>query len=64
MKTTRTAADAYAEAHARVIAALSKLSDHVDDIPAPENVENLHWGHAGDIMKLAFEIENIIPRQS
>jgi hypothetical protein len=62
MKTNNTAADAYAEAHNRAINAFDALDDYLANQPAPDQIEDLNWGHVGDMMKLAAEIESIIPK--
>ena len=55
---TRTAEDAYAEAHAEAIALLEEIREQVEDMPAPN--EKTNWGHVGDMNRIVTLLRSIL----
>ena len=58
MTTTRTAEDAYAEAHAEALGLLEAIREQIEDMPAPS--ERTHWGHVGDMNRIVTLLRPIM----
>ena len=57
----RKAPDAYLQAYTRAMTALKQVENVIHDNPAPEGDTDIHWGHVGDMLRIASELEDIIP---
>jgi hypothetical protein len=55
------ASAAYLEAYARAMKALKDVENMIHDNPAPEGEVEIHWGHVGDMLRIASELEDILP---
>lgn len=54
MKTAiETRHEAYLAAHAKAVALLSALAAKINDMPAPDSGEQIHWGHIGSLNHVA-----------
>jgi hypothetical protein len=49
MTPKRNAADAYIREHAHAVELLNHITTLLNDRPAPDDVEPIHWGHVGDL---------------
>ena len=61
-KITRTALDAYMEAHADALALIERIEvaiENHDDAPTPEQI---HWGHVGDMVETRRMLQAISDR--
>ncbi len=61
MKSTQKAEAAYIAAQQRAMEALKKVQNMLQDFPAPEGEITINWGHVGDMLKIAAELEDILP---
>jgi len=52
---------AYLEAYYRAMKALTDVENMIHDNPAPEGEVEIHWGNVGDILRIASELEDILP---
>jgi len=55
------AAAAYLEAYARFMKALKNVENRIHDNPAPEGEVEIRWGNVGDMLRIAAELEDILP---
>jgi hypothetical protein len=51
----------YLEAYARAMKALKDVENMIHDNPAPEGEVEIHWGHVGDMLRIASNLEDILP---
>jgi hypothetical protein len=58
---TTKASEKYLEAYARVMKALQDVENMIHDNPAPDGDIEIHWGHVGDMLRIAAQIEEILP---
>ena len=61
MNSKQKASAAYLEAYARAMKALKDVENMIHDNPAPEGEVAIHWGHVGDMLRIASELEDILP---
>ena len=54
---TRTAEDAYTEAHAEALALLEAIREQIEDMPAPS--EQTHWGNVADMQCIVESLKPI-----
>ena len=56
---TKTATDAYAEAHAEALALIESLRDMIEDMPEPET-PGINWGHAGSLSHVNAQLRELL----
>ena len=56
----QTAHAAYLKAYARAMDALRAVETMIHDSPAPDSEARLDWGHVGDMLRVAVELEQIL----
>ena len=56
----QTAHAAYLKAYARAMGALRAVEDMIHDSPTPDGDTQLNWGHVGDTLRVAVELEQIL----
>jgi hypothetical protein len=61
-KPTNTGAEkSYLRAYERAMTALRAVENMIHDNPAPEGDIQIHWGHVGDMNRIAAALESILP---
>jgi hypothetical protein len=61
MNSQQKASAAYLESYARAMKALKDVENMIHDNPAPEGEVEIHWGHVGDMLRIASALEDILP---
>ena len=61
MNSKQQALHKYKEAYSRAINALWDVQNMIHENPAPDGEIEIHWGHVGDMMRIAAELEDILP---
>jgi len=61
MTAKQKASAAYLEAYNRAMKALNDVENMIHDNPAPEGETEIHWGHVGDMLRIAAGIEELLP---
>ena len=51
----------YLKAYSRAMKALEDVRNMIHENPAPDGEIEIHWGHVGDMMRIAAELEDILP---
>ena len=59
--TANGAEKSYLKAYNRAMAALRAVENLIHDQPAPEGDIQIHWGHVGDMNRIASALESILP---
>lgn len=52
---------AYLAAYARAMKALKDVENMIHDQPAPDGEVGINWCHVGDMLRIAAELEEILP---
>jgi len=55
-----TAEQARANAYARAMRALAAVDAMIHDQPAPKGEIEIHWGHVGDMNRIAAALEELV----
>jgi hypothetical protein len=55
-----TAEQARQNAYLRTMRALNAVKDLIHDQPAPEGEIEIHWGHVGDMNRIAAALEELV----
>jgi hypothetical protein len=61
MKTPTRAEAEYVKAYGRARLAMEAVQNMIYSNPAPEGEIEIHWGHVGDMIRIAAELEAILP---
>lgn len=51
----------YLSAYFRVMKALDDVEKMIHDQPAPGGEIEFHWGHVAEMLRIAAELEDILP---
>ena len=60
-KMTQSAQQAYLAAYYRAMEELKNLESRIHDMPAPDGEIVIHWGHVGDMNRIADSLAEIVP---
>lgn len=54
------AEEAYASNHAEALSLLAKLQECLENLPAPDGLTQINWGHAGSLEHVSQKLSEVL----